>query len=50
MTDLSKIESGTVIVDVGNVTFRDHSDYMDRTFRQVAESTSTRSHVGWASA
>jgi HAMP domain-containing protein/signal transduction histidine kinase/CheY-like chemotaxis protein len=36
--DLSKIESGTVIVDVGDVTFRDLADYVDRTFRHVAES------------
>ncbi len=36
--DLSKIESGTVIVDVGNITFRDMHDYVDRTFRHVAES------------
>ena len=35
--DLSKIESGTVIVDVGEVTFRDLHDYVDRTFRHVAE-------------
>jgi signal transduction histidine kinase/HAMP domain-containing protein/DNA-binding response OmpR family regulator len=36
--DLSKIESGTVVVDVGEVTFRDLHDYVDRTFRHVAES------------
>jgi signal transduction histidine kinase/DNA-binding response OmpR family regulator/HAMP domain-containing protein len=36
--DLSKIESGTVIVDVGEVSFRDLNDYVDRTFRHVAES------------
>jgi len=36
--DLSKIESGTVIVDVGEVGFRDLQDYVDRTFRHVAES------------
>jgi HAMP domain-containing protein/signal transduction histidine kinase/DNA-binding response OmpR family regulator len=36
--DLSKIESGTVIVDVGDITFRDMHDYVDRTFRHVAES------------
>ena len=35
--DLSKIESGTVIVDIGEVTFRDLQDYVDRTFRHVAE-------------
>jgi HAMP domain-containing protein/signal transduction histidine kinase/CheY-like chemotaxis protein len=36
--DLSKIESGTVIVDVGDISFRDMHDYVDRTFRHVAES------------
>src|SRR5687767_5285113 len=36
--DLSKIESGTVVVDVGDVPFRDLQDYVDRTFRHVAES------------
>jgi len=36
--DLSKIESGTVIVDVGDITFPDLHDYVDRTFRHVAES------------
>ncbi|HEY7115667.1 MAG TPA: response regulator, partial [Tepidisphaeraceae bacterium] len=36
--DLAKIESGTVIVDVGDVHFRDLHDYVDRTFRHMAES------------
>src|SRR5580765_7572998 len=35
--DLSKIESGTVIVDVGEVAIHDLRDYVDRTFRHVAE-------------
>ncbi len=35
--DLSKIESGTVIVDIGDVPFRDLADYVNRTFRHVAE-------------
>src|SRR5207245_2172384 len=35
--DLSKIESGTVIVDAGNVPFRELQDYVERTFRHVAE-------------
>jgi HAMP domain-containing protein/signal transduction histidine kinase/CheY-like chemotaxis protein len=35
--DLSKIESGTVIVDAGDMTFRDLTEYVDRTFRHVAE-------------
>ena len=36
--DLSKIESGTVIVDVGEVATQDLREYVDRTFRHVAES------------
>jgi signal transduction histidine kinase/DNA-binding response OmpR family regulator/HAMP domain-containing protein len=36
--DLSKIESGTVVVDVGDVKVRDLIDYVDRSFRHVAES------------
>jgi HAMP domain-containing protein/signal transduction histidine kinase/CheY-like chemotaxis protein len=36
--DLSKIESGTVVVDIGEVTFRDLHDYVERTFRHIAES------------
>src|SRR5437868_5321744 len=36
--DLSKIESGTVMVDIGELSFRDLHDYVDRTFRHVAES------------
>jgi signal transduction histidine kinase/CheY-like chemotaxis protein/HAMP domain-containing protein len=35
--DLSKIESGTVAVDVGEVVIRDLYDYVERTFRHVAE-------------
>jgi signal transduction histidine kinase/CheY-like chemotaxis protein len=35
--DLSKIESGTVVVDVGEVWFRDLGNYVERTFRHVAE-------------
>jgi HAMP domain-containing protein/signal transduction histidine kinase/CheY-like chemotaxis protein len=36
--DLSKIESGTVTVDVTEVRFVELQDYVDRTFRHVAES------------
>jgi signal transduction histidine kinase len=36
--DLSKIESGTVIVDVGDFGFRELQDYVERTFGHVAES------------
>src|SRR5437879_2556793 len=35
--DLSKIESGTVIVDAGEVGFQDLQDYVERTFRHVAD-------------
>ena len=35
--DLSKIESGTVVVDVGEVQLGDLMDYVERTFRHVAE-------------
>ncbi|HTD65524.1 MAG TPA: response regulator, partial [Candidatus Limnocylindria bacterium] len=35
--DLSKIESGTVTVDVEEVRFGELHDYVDRTFRHVAE-------------
>jgi signal transduction histidine kinase/DNA-binding response OmpR family regulator/HAMP domain-containing protein len=36
--DLSKIESGTAVVDVGEVRFSDLLAFVDRTFRHVAES------------
>ncbi|MGN6135512.1 MAG: response regulator, partial [Aureliella sp.] len=36
--DLSKIESGTVVVDIGELRFSDLQDYLERTFRHVAES------------
>jgi HAMP domain-containing protein/signal transduction histidine kinase/CheY-like chemotaxis protein len=35
--DLSKIESGTVTVDIAEVRFRELQDYVERTFRHVAE-------------
>ncbi len=35
--DLSKIESGTVVVDVGEIALRELQDYVERTFRHVAE-------------
>src|SRR5204862_2986354 len=34
--DLSKIESGMMEVEVGRVMFTDLSEYVERTFRQVA--------------
>jgi hypothetical protein len=36
--DLSKIESGTVVLDVGELRFSDLHNYVERTFRHVAES------------
>jgi signal transduction histidine kinase/HAMP domain-containing protein/DNA-binding response OmpR family regulator len=36
--DLSKIESGTVTVDVSELSLEDLRDYVERTFRHVAES------------
>jgi HAMP domain-containing protein/signal transduction histidine kinase/CheY-like chemotaxis protein len=36
--DLSKIESGTVVLDVTELHFQDLHDFVDRTFRHVAES------------
>jgi HAMP domain-containing protein/signal transduction histidine kinase/DNA-binding response OmpR family regulator len=36
--DLSKIESGTVVLDVGELRFADLNNYVERTFRHVAES------------
>src|SRR5262249_13660664 len=35
--DLSKIESGTVVVDPAEITFGELRDYIERTFRHVAE-------------
>ena len=35
--DLSKIESGTVVVDVGELRLDDLHGYVERTFRHVAE-------------
>jgi signal transduction histidine kinase/HAMP domain-containing protein/DNA-binding response OmpR family regulator len=38
--DLAKIESGTVVVDIGEVRLDDLHNYVERTFRHVAESKS----------
>src|SRR5581483_11215166 len=38
--DLSKIESGTVVVDVGELRLDELHGYVERTFRHVAESKS----------
>ena len=34
---MAKIESGTMAIDVGDVQFADLRDYVERTFRPVAE-------------
>ncbi|MEX2114283.1 MAG: response regulator, partial [Pirellulales bacterium] len=38
--DLSKIESGTVVLDVGELYFKDLHSFVERTFRHVAEARS----------
>jgi len=43
--DLSKIESGTVTVEVGEVTFADLHDYVARTFQHMAEQKGLRFDV-----
>jgi CheY-like chemotaxis protein len=43
--DLSKIESGTVTVEVGEVVFADLYAYVERTFRHVAEEKGLRFDV-----
>jgi signal transduction histidine kinase/HAMP domain-containing protein/DNA-binding response OmpR family regulator len=43
--DLSKIESGTVQVDLSELRFDDLSRYMERTFSHVAESKKVDFHV-----
>jgi CheY-like chemotaxis protein/signal transduction histidine kinase/HAMP domain-containing protein len=43
--DLSKIESGTVTVELSDVTFADLHDYVERTFRHVAEEKGLRFEV-----
>ena len=40
--DLSKIESGTVSLEVGELRFDDLSDYVERTFRHVADAKGLR--------
>ncbi|MEP7125853.1 MAG: response regulator, partial [Byssovorax sp.] len=40
--DLSKIESGTVILDVGDLSFKELGEYVERTFRHVADAKKLR--------
>ena len=42
--DLSKIESGTVVVDVGDLRFTDLHAFVERTFNHVAESKNLAVH------
>jgi CheY-like chemotaxis protein len=43
--DLSKIESGTVVLDIGELRFADLHSYVERTFRHVAEAKGVGFHV-----
>jgi HAMP domain-containing protein/signal transduction histidine kinase/CheY-like chemotaxis protein len=43
--DLSKIESGTVMVDVSELRLLDLQRYVERTFRHVAESSRVEFHI-----
>ncbi|QFU16063.1 hybrid sensor histidine kinase/response regulator [Microvirga thermotolerans] len=43
--DLSKIESGTVSLEVSSVGFKDLADNMERTFRQIAEERELDFHI-----
>jgi CheY-like chemotaxis protein len=43
--DLTKIESGTVVVDVGEVRLDDLHSYVERTFRHVAENKAVEFHI-----
>jgi HAMP domain-containing protein/signal transduction histidine kinase/CheY-like chemotaxis protein len=43
--DLSKIESGTVVVDASELRFDDLQGYVERTFRHVAENKSVGYHI-----
>jgi signal transduction histidine kinase/DNA-binding response OmpR family regulator/HAMP domain-containing protein len=43
--DISKIESGTVVLDIGELRFADLHNYVERTFRHVAEAKSVGFNV-----
>jgi len=36
--DLTKIESGTVVLEIGELQFADFQDFLERTFRHIADS------------
>src|SRR5437867_6701182 len=44
--DLSKIESGTVVVDTNELRLDDLHSYVERTFRHVAESKNVDFRIG----
>jgi signal transduction histidine kinase/HAMP domain-containing protein/CheY-like chemotaxis protein len=44
--DLSKIESGTVVLDIGELRLADLREYVERTFRHVAESRRLKFAIG----
>ena len=48
--DLSKIESGTMAVDVGPLRFGDLREFVDRTFRQVADKKGLEFQIALADA
>src|SRR5687768_5234208 len=43
--DLSKIESGTVMVDVGDLRLDDLHQYVERTFRHIADAKTVAFHI-----
>jgi signal transduction histidine kinase/HAMP domain-containing protein len=47
--DLSKIESGTMVVDLGQFSFSDIVDYVNRSFRQVAQDKKLEFSINLAS-
>jgi signal transduction histidine kinase/CheY-like chemotaxis protein/HAMP domain-containing protein len=47
--DLAKIESGTAVVDIGEVLFDDLEDYVERTFRPVADAKKVDFELRFAS-
>jgi signal transduction histidine kinase/DNA-binding response OmpR family regulator len=47
--DLSKIESGTVVVDASELRLDDLQGYVERTFRHVAESKNLAFHIQFGS-
>ncbi len=48
--DLSKIESGTITLDVGEVEFKDLHETIERNFRQVAETKKLEFHLDFIDA